>query len=62
VHNAAHLGSGFPAVIDYSKLWKGMYRIAWKAEQLRNSILEIHGLQVGTRWMSDERVKETPTS
>ncbi|CAM6010501.1 unnamed protein product [Sphagnum balticum] len=32
---------------------------ARKAEQLRNSLLEIDGLQVGTRWTSDERVKET---
>jgi hypothetical protein len=47
VHNAAHLGSGFPDVMDYSKLWRGMYRTAWKAEQLHNSLLEIDGLQVG---------------
>ncbi|CAK9879934.1 unnamed protein product [Sphagnum jensenii] len=32
---------------------------ARKAEQLRNSLLEIDGLQVGTRWTSDERMKET---
>ncbi|CAM6032760.1 unnamed protein product [Sphagnum compactum] len=32
---------------------------ARKAEQLRNSLLEIDGLQVGTRWTSDERLKET---
>jgi glycine cleavage system regulatory protein len=59
VHNDAHLWSGFPAVMDCSKLWTGVFRTARKAEQLRNSLLEIDGLQVGTRWTSDERVKET---
>jgi hypothetical protein len=47
VHNDAHLWSGFPAVMDCSKLWTGVYRTARKAEQLRNSLLEIDGLQVG---------------
>jgi hypothetical protein len=47
VHNDAHFWSGFPAVMDCSKLWTGVYRTARKAEQLRNSLLEIDGLQVG---------------
>jgi len=32
---------------------------ARKAEQLQNSLLQIEGLQVSTRWTSDERERET---
>jgi glycine cleavage system regulatory protein len=31
---------------------------ARKAEQLRNSLLQIEGLQVNTRWVSDEQLKQ----
>jgi hypothetical protein len=60
VHDTAHLGSEFSDLMDRScsKPWTGVCRTARKAEQLQNSLLQIEGLQVSTRWTSDERYRE----